>query len=495
MPESNASGDFLIADDDQAFLDLLCKTFRRDFNVHAASDGKRALELLEGLHPVAILVDEMMPFVSGTQVLARAKSRHPAAARMLMTASTEFSKAVEAVNTGELHRFFSKPLRPMELRQVVLSVVERVRAEALLRVELDTLKSARAPEARPPRALFVGVHASASDVLREACELRRYEITSEAGLGAAQALMTNRAFDLVVVQAQGGMDTTLIVHLARTLDESLPVIVVDPEPTWTAATAALGAGAVDFMGVPLPGLQEVADRMERALHGRLLVHDLRRVTGDLVSTNRKLAVARRTQEEQQVKVLNAMVRALEARDGYTAGHTDRVAAISVRLAEELRLPAEKKEMVRVGALLHDIGKIGVRDSVLLKPDLLTPDEFEVIKTHTTLGDELLRDVDQFRCVVPIIRAHHERLDGSGYPDGLKGTQIPLEARIVAVADVTDAITSTRPYRVATGLESAFAVLARLEKGRVDPAVVEALRTLHRQRRLEDLLQPVSEHET
>ncbi len=482
-------GDLLVADDDQAFLDILVKTFRRDFTVHAASDGRRALELLEQMTPSAVLVDEMMPHALGTEVLARAKERHPAAARMLMTASTDFDRAVASINQGAIHRFFAKPLRPMELRSAVLDVVERMRNEALLRVELDTLRDLRAPAPAKPHVFAFSSDAHVTEAMSAACKLRGYQFLVEGLTAVAQTVITNKAPDLLVATLDANLpDVETLVRLAQTMDEGVGVMIVDLQPTWNAAQAALALGAQDYVGMPLPPPAQLADRMERCLHHRMAIKDMRRVTRDLITANRALAQARRKQEEESVRVLNAMIRALEARDAYTAGHTDRVAAISVRLGEVLQLKADRMEHVRVGALLHDIGKIGVRDAVLLKPGRLTVEEFEAIKTHATMGFDLLADIEQFRCVVPIIRAHHERLDGSGYPDGLRGGDIPLEARIVAVADILDAITSTRPYRAGTSVDSAFEILAGLENREVDTVVMDALRHLHKQGRLVDLLQ-------
>lgn len=490
VDQATPLGDMLVADDDQSFLDILVKTFRRDFNVHSASDGKRALELLDQITPSAVLVDEMMPHALGTEVLARAKERHPTAARMLMTASTDFDRAVASINQGAIHRFFAKPLRPMELRTAVLDVVERMRNEALLRVELDTLRDLRAPAPAKPHVFVYCSDVHVTEAVHQACNLRGYPFLVEGATAVAQTVITNKAPDLLVAALDDNKaDVETLVRLAQTMDEGVGVLMVDLRPSWEMAQWALSLGAQDYLGAPLPAPPALADRMERCLHHRVAIKDMRRVTRDLITANRALAQARRKQEQESVRVLNAMIRALEARDAYTAGHTDRVAAISVRLGEVLELKADRMEHVRVGALLHDIGKIGVRDAVLLKPARLTVEEFEIIKTHATMGFELLRDIEQFQCVVPIIRAHHERMDGSGYPDGLKGDAIPLEARIVAVADILDAITSTRPYRAGTSVDSAFEILGGLEGREVDARVMEALRHIHKQGRLVDLLQP------
>jgi putative nucleotidyltransferase with HDIG domain len=233
----------------------------------------------------------------------------------------------------------------------------------------------------------------------------------------------------------------------------------------------------------------LAARLERAAARPRAQRDMRRLTFDLIMANRDLAMARRRVEAEQVELVNAVIRALEARDSYTAGHTDRVAAISVRCGETLGMEPARLETVRMGALLHDVGKIGIRDAVLLKPERLTPEEFDIIKTHTTIGAQLLGDVEQFQCILPIVRGHHEKLDGTGYPDRLKGEQIILEVRVVSASDVLDAVTSTRPYRRGSNVEEAFEILDSAVGRHLDVECVGALKQMHREGRLAELLQP------
>ena len=140
--------------------------------------------------------------------------------------------------------------------------------------------------------------------------------------------------------------------------------------------------------------------------------------------------------------------AVDEKDPYTKGHSDRVTRYSILIAKEMDLPQSFIETVRISALLHDVGKIGIEDRILKKPGALTPEEFEVMKTHTAKGANILRPVKQLREMLPGIELHHEALDGRGYPYGLKDEQIPILARIIAVADTFDAVTTNRPYQTA-----------------------------------------------
>ena len=166
--------------------------------------------------------------------------------------------------------------------------------------------------------------------------------------------------------------------------------------------------------------------------------------------------------------------AVDEKDPYTRGHSDRVTRYSLLLAHEMDLPTPFMEILQISAQLHDVGKIGIEDHILKKPGALTAEEFEVMKTHTTRGANLLRPVTQLAEMLPGIELHHESLDGRGYPYGLQGDQIPLLARVIAVADTFDALTTTRPYQNAHTPEQALQIVQNLAGKRLDPVVVAAL---------------------
>jgi len=166
--------------------------------------------------------------------------------------------------------------------------------------------------------------------------------------------------------------------------------------------------------------------------------------------------------------------AVDEKDPYTRGHSDRVTRYSMMIANEMGLDPGSLEILRVSAQLHDVGKIGIEDRILKKPGALTPEEFEIMKTHTTKGANLLRPVPQLREMLPGIELHHEALNGRGYPYGLKGDDIPLLARVIAVADTFDALTTNRPYQKAYDAVDALRVIENLSGQRLDPGAVTAL---------------------
>jgi putative two-component system response regulator len=177
-------------------------------------------------------------------------------------------------------------------------------------------------------------------------------------------------------------------------------------------------------------------------------------------------------------VLFSLALSIEAKDPYTEGHCDRLSKYSVALGEKLGLSEELRVALRRGGLVHDIGKLAVPEHILLKPGALTPQEREIMEQHTVIGERICTPLRSFRHVLPIIRHHHEKQDGSGYPDGLKGEQIPLTARILQVTDIFDALTTDRPYRKALPKEKAFAIMREeVKRGWWDRSLVDQLELL------------------
>ncbi len=205
----------------------------------------------------------------------------------------------------------------------------------------------------------------------------------------------------------------------------IPVIIVTTETPAEAKLRAWELGADDFLTKPFHAFEAVA-RCRSMLRVKALLDEL----------------------DSAEAVVFAFARAIEVKSPYTQGHAERVATYALSLAQAVGLPEDRWETLRNGALLHDIGKISIPDAVLDKPSSLTREEFEIVKLHTVQGARIVEPLRSIRDAVPLIRWHHERLDGAGYPDGLSGTQIPLLVRILAVADVYDSLASRRPYRSA-----------------------------------------------
>jgi putative nucleotidyltransferase with HDIG domain len=181
----------------------------------------------------------------------------------------------------------------------------------------------------------------------------------------------------------------------------------------------------------------------------------------------------RNLQRAYIDTLTALTTAIDAKDSYTHGHSERVTQLSLELGQELKLGRDDLENIRIAGILHDIGKIGIPETILNKPGRLSDEEFETIKSHPDLGVKILRKVEFLSGIIPLILHHHERFDGRGYPAGLAGDKIPLVSRIIAVADTFDAMTSDRPYRKALDERSALEEIERCRESQFDPQVADA----------------------
>jgi putative nucleotidyltransferase with HDIG domain len=230
------------------------------------------------------------------------------------------------------------------------------------------------------------------------------------------------------------------------------------ESTHEIAAGSFG-GRVDLKGMSF----DLAD----------LAEDFNRMSGHLESYVQQLRQAAQANRDLFIGSLRAFAAAIDAKDPYTRGHSERVAAVSRTVARHLGLAEDVQHRVWIGALLHDVGKIGIEDTILRKESELTSSEYEQMKMHTVIGAEIMAPIEQLKEMIPAIRWHHESWNGRGYPDGLRGEQIPLVARIVAVADTFDAITTTRPYKQAIQMQIAVDTITRLTGSRFDAKIVTA----------------------
>jgi putative nucleotidyltransferase with HDIG domain len=205
-----------------------------------------------------------------------------------------------------------------------------------------------------------------------------------------------------------------------------------------------------------------------------LAENFNKMAGDIEEFIEKLKEAAEENRELFIGSIRMLAAAIDEKDPYTRGHSGRVAKYSTLIGQELGLSAEELDKLRISALLHDVGKIGVEDRVLKKPGALTPEEFGLMKQHTVKGANIMRPVSQLKEVLPGIELHHEHIDGRGYPYGLTGPQIPLMARVIGVADTLDAMTTNRPYQTAMDLDFAMERIRALAGTKFDPVVVTAL---------------------
>lgn len=304
-------------------------------------------------------------------------------------------------------------------------------------------------------------------------------VSSTTDSSQALALCAELDPDLVLLDLQmPDPDGFAVMDMLRpwtTGPARLPILVLTADSTSEAKRRALVAGASDFLSKPFDTTEAVL-RIKNLLMTRLLQLELR-------DQNKLLEqrVRDRTREldEARIEVVERLALTAEYRDDTTGEHCQRVGQLSALLAQKLGLPDADVELIRRAAMLHDVGKVGLSDAILLKEGALTPEEREVVKLHVAIGAEILgRSRSRLlQMAEEIALTHHERWDGTGYLSGSKGEDIPIVGRIVAVADAFDALTSRRPYKKASSSEDALAEMRKHSGRQFDPAVVEALTAL------------------
>jgi len=216
--------------------------------------------------------------------------------------------------------------------------------------------------------------------------------------------------------------------------------------------------------VEVTGTAEIADLSE----------NFNRMSESIKDAFERVQKAARENQELFLSSIRALAAAIDAKDPYTRGHSERVARYATMIAKEMGLSTDEVRKTRLSALLHDVGKIGVDDRIIRKPTALTDEEFELMKAHPSKGAAIMESIPQMADIIPGMRWHHEKWEGGGYPDGLKGEQIPVQARIVAVADAFDAMTTTRPYQKAMEVTYVLERLREMSHKRFHYDAVEAL---------------------
>ncbi len=256
---------------------------------------------------------------------------------------------------------------------------------------------------------------------------------------------------------------SIVVLIALLFGYFFAVGISGPIRILAASTRAISRGEFHQRS-PVRGAAEISE----------LAENFNKMAGDIEDYIERLKEAAEENRELFIGSIRMLAAAIDEKDPYTRGHSGRVAKYSTLIGQELKLSAEELDKLRIAALLHDVGKIGVEDRVLKKPGALTPEEFELMKQHTVKGANIMRPVSQLKEMLPGIELHHEHMDGRGYPYGIPGPQIPLMARIIGVADTLDAMTTNRPYQSAMDIEFALNRIRSLAGSKFDPVVVDAL---------------------
>ena len=299
-----------------------------------------------------------------------------------------------------------------------------------------------------------------SEILRR----QGYEVICAAGAAEAAEHLSQRQFDLLLCDIGIPGQSTLpsLLEVSQVFPD-MAVVLTTVLHAEAAAASLLGDQSRDLITKPCNQV-ELTSVIQRNLTRRALQRK---------HTERfKLAL-----ETSQESVLDALLSALNTRDTEAQGHTERVTAYTMEIADTLKLPPSQSYHIERGALLHDIGKVGISDRILLKPDKLTREEWTEMRRHPVIGYEMCAKIEMLRQSAQIVQHHHEWWDGTGYPAGLKGQEIPMGARIFAIADALDAMTSDRPYRSAVSLSAARQEIFNCAGKQFDPAIVKVFLTI------------------
>lgn len=268
-----------------------------------------------------------------------------------------------------------------------------------------------------------------------------------------------------------GIDILKEVH---EIDPNLPVILLTGSTETDDMMQAIKLGAYDYLKKPF-NITDLLFTVKQAINDRTLklqnIEYKQHLEEMVQERTKQLRVANKRIEENTIRAIMGMVNALEARDPYTKGHSERVTNISIEIARLFGYSKRKIDLLRLGALMHDIGKIGVKQSILHKPSRLTDEEYNIMKGHPEIGAHIIEPIQTDDEVLAVIIQHHEHFDGSGYPHNLKSDEITLNSRIVAVADTFDAITTSRPYRDALSYDYALNEINKFSGIQFDPEVV------------------------
>ena len=429
----------LFVDDEPQITSALKRALHKEpLRVLQAHSGAEALEILAH-EPVDVIVsDEVMPGMTGSELLAQVRELYPEMVRIILTGHASLEATVRAINEGRIYRYLFKPCSERELLEVISTALEEKRNRDL------------------HNALILQAGKIASWEWRVGNQSLRCSENMGAFLNRPAESVLSRLSDLCdTLHPDDGVALRMALENSMHLGQGFDLdhrISVNGIERWISQT-------VDV-------LQDQDGRTVRMIGVLKDITDKKRDEDSLRQSLENLSTALRS-------MVHALGVTTEKRDPYTAGHQERVANLAQAIAWEMGLEEEQLQGVHTAGLLHDIGKISVPAEMLSKPSLLSEFEMAIIKTHPTVGHEILKEIPFPWPIAQMVLQHHERLDGSGYPAGLSGTDILLEARILAVADVVEAMASHRPYRASLGLDMALGEIREKSGKLYDPDVVRA----------------------
>jgi response regulator RpfG family c-di-GMP phosphodiesterase len=472
----------LVVDDERYICDLVTETLTGEqYEVVSFTDPAQALAYLSNNEVDLVLSDLVMGSFSGIQILERTLGSHPEAIVILMTAHPTVQMAISVLKNGA-YDLLVKPFKLEVLRAAIrrgLAHQQIKRENLTLRGQVEFLKAAGAMNTGVDinRTLQMVVASCKTELGAMAASIMEVDPKSGA-ISRTVHEITNPDFRDLVLD-----DATIVRFENGSITE--PVIASEKIEYQGEELLRTAISSPIYIRGTLHGVINLVtlSRFRRLTQGQLDVLTILTSAAGSAIENHRLY---QNVQSSYWSAIRALANAIEARDGCTAGHTDRVIRLAEPMAQALGWPESKMHALRLGCTLHDIGKIGVPDSILNKPNRLSPEELVHMQHHPQVGARIIKDIDLFRPALPYILSHHERYDGGGYPKGLVGNDIPVEGRLLAVVDTFDAIMSDRPYRKGAPLGIAVKELLGNRGKQFDPQMVDLFIKLLRARMI-DLL--------
>lgn len=445
----------LVVDDDIHMVRMLTTMLEAErYSVISARSGHEALTKIKEDPPSLVLLDYMMPGMHGLDVLKEIKKGCGDIDVIVVTGHGSEKVAVEMMKMGASN-YIQKPFSREELlRAVRHALLSRTRYEE---------------DSPNIRILAVDDDKAVLSFIKGALhEIGEVVVTTD----PLEALtrMGTEYFDIILSDVyMPQLDGIEFLKRARVLSPGTRTIMITSSGEVDVARKAMKQGASDYISKPFEP-EELRESVSD------LLAEKKRESFDRLKRQLEVQELRATEQfEFTLGIVEALIQALEARDPYTRGHSERVTEYSLEIGMEMGLSKREIEILRHSARLHDLGKIGTEDTHLYKVGSLNQDEMAMVARHPEIGCNILKSIRLMDEYIPGIRYHHERYDGSGYPEGLKGDAIPLTARIISAADAFDAITSSRPYRMGKERKYAMEELERQRGAQFDPVVVDSFK--------------------
>jgi len=492
----------LVIDDNEWIRDSLKELLAMSgYQVEVAENGDAGLKKIKSKEYDVILTDIQMPRVDGLELLKQIKDYDATLPVVMITGFPTVDTAIKAMKDGASD-FITKPFKYEHVNMVVDKLVnERKAAKKGAQKDgkiaqsktIESLNTKLNKKVKELSLLYsisesMNVPQTSSDELFNRIAHVASELVEANG---AYVLVLDNVSDELIVKAVKGNGTDWKVDSTIAVDGNIPWkeimedkhLIINKGKGGGKKRAVRGLNKFDSSAfIPLKikdsvfGVLSVFDKLSGGKFGQEDVKLLMTLARK-ASLNIENAILYESMYTNLISTLQSLVAAIEARDSYTQQHSQRVTQIAIKLAEEMDCSLDEIDTIKFAGVLHDIGKISISDSILLKKGRLTEDEIKVVQTHPVIGERILQPLGLLPAEKSVVRHHHERWDGKGYPDGLGGSDIPVLARIIAVADSYDAMTSNRPYRLARENKEAIDELMRCSGTQFDKDIVDAFRKI------------------